>query len=257
MKKRYLIYIGTIIPSICSAETTSGGNGDLLLKILGAVFLFIILFIVWIYFDNNRDNKKSDTGGGSHITMEKSNIVKKNQSYQEKILNLNNELKEKNEEIESLNKTIASKNKEIESLKSEILRISKSSLDNNSSNSDSCKNDDTPVGGDQREELDKNNLNKYTSYNDLTVVNGNLIKAESEQTTYYRMWCEGGEILFEFVNNDRTRKAINNRTIIIEPFCIKLEDSKSPDTSEMIETITPGILNDDYSLRKKAEIIYK
>ena len=94
------------------------------------------------------------------------------------------------------------------------------------------------------------------NYIELAVINGCLVKEESEQT-YYRAWRENGPILFEFVNNDRTRKAINNRTIIVEPFCIKLESSRSPDVSEKIETKTPGILNDDYTLRKKAEIIYK
>ena len=269
MKKRYLIYIGTIIPSICFAETRSEESGDLFITVLSAVFIFIIIFIVWIFIDTNRENKRIIKRKGTRLTVEEKTIVKKNMDYQKKYASkekenesLNNEIVSRDKEIESLNNQIASRDKIIESLTNQIaslrdvLHTEKISLDKSSPNSEAGKSDDnTEDEGDQRDNSKLDNSDEHSFY--MTVVNGNLVKAESEQTTYYFTWCEKGDILFKFVNNDRTRTAINNRTIIIEPFCIKLENSKSPDSSEVVETITPGILNEDYSLRKKAEIIFK
>ena len=91
----------------------------------------------------------------------------------------------------------------------------------------------------------------------LTVKNGLFAEADSNGVYYYKTWTAKGKKLFEFVNNDRTLKAINNRSILIEPFCIKMEKSISPDEAAMIETIEPGILSDDYTVEEKAKIIYK
>lgn len=91
----------------------------------------------------------------------------------------------------------------------------------------------------------------------LTVKNGLFVEADPCGVCYYRTWTANGKKYFEFVNNDRTKKAINNRSILIEPFCIKMEKSISPDEADMIETIEPGILSDDYTVIEKAKIIYK
>ena len=91
----------------------------------------------------------------------------------------------------------------------------------------------------------------------LTVLEGPLVEAGPEHVVYYKAWKKGGVIYFEFVNNDRTKKAINNRTSIIDPFCEKVESSKSPDDSEKVITITPGLLDNDYSVIEKARIEYK
>ena len=106
----------------------------------------------------------------------------------------------------------------------------------------------------------KYHIEKYTHEFDfiyLTPLEGPLVEAGPEHAVYYRAWRKDGKFYFEFVNNDRTKKAINNRTSIIEPFCEKVESSKSPDDSEMIATITPGLLNDDYTVIDKAKIEYK
>ena len=106
----------------------------------------------------------------------------------------------------------------------------------------------------------KEDIEKYTHEFDfiyLTPLEGPLVEAGPEHAVYYRAWRKDGKFYFEFVNNDRTKKAINNRTSIIEPFCEKVESSKSPDDSEMIATITPGLLNDDYTVIDKAKIEYK
>ena len=91
----------------------------------------------------------------------------------------------------------------------------------------------------------------------ITVKKGIFVEADSCDAIYYKSWTEKGKKYFEFVNNDRTKKAINNRSILIEPFCIKMEESISPDEADMIETKKPGILSDDYTVIEKAKIIYK
>lgn len=91
----------------------------------------------------------------------------------------------------------------------------------------------------------------------ITVKNGLFVEADSYDAIYYKVWIEKGKKLFEFVNNDRTKKAINNRSILIEPYCIKMEESIPPDEADMIETKEPGILYDDNTIKEKAKIIYK
>lgn len=91
----------------------------------------------------------------------------------------------------------------------------------------------------------------------LTVKNGLFVEANPFGVCYYKTWTTNGKKLFEFVNNDRTKMAINNRSILIEPFCIKMEKSISPDEADMVETKIPGILSDDFTVIEKAKIIYK
>ena len=156
-----------------------------------------------------------------------------------------------------LTNKLSKKDDEIASLRRQIGELNSSfsrSISNDSNKQEGDNNGRTDVGDNKN--TNSNPLVGNFNFIELAVINGSLVKEESEQT-YYRAWREKGQLLFEFVNNDRTRKAINNRTIIIEPFCIKLESSKSPDNSEEIETKTPGILNEDYTIRRKAEIIYK
>ena len=254
MKKFFVTYAVTFLPLICYANTFPQGSGLLYKGIAIGIFISVFLAVIGIFIETKISNKKQ------RIRVEEINIKKnrisENLDLRESNVKLEKQLSGKNEEIESLQSQLSKKEKEIESLRSQIKALSnrniKPSYDSNKQEDYNEKKD-----VDENKNTNSNPLVGQLNYIELAVINGNLVKAESEQTTYYRAWMEKGQILFEFVNNDRTRKAINNRTIIIEPFCIKLEHSKSPDVSEEIETITPGILNDDYTLRKKAEIIYK
>ena len=226
---------------------------------IGVVLLFLlILALIWIQIEAKKSKRKKEAS--NDISKEdKANVVKKNQELQGDIANLRSELSERKGEIESLNTILNQKEKEIDFLRKQIVELnissSRSNLFTNGSNKNKEDNKDEAALG-ENIDTKTNSYVGLSNYYELAVINGNLVKAESEQT-YYRAWRVNGQLIFEFVNNDRTRKAINNRTIIIEPFCIKLESSKSPDISEEIETKTPGILNDDFTLRKKAEIIYK
>ena len=260
MKKSFITYAVSFIPLTSYANSSPQGGGMSLLEIIVIVVILLLIFaVIWIVFDIRRKNKKNEEQrnrkGGKKLIDK--NRINENIDLKKTKKGLEEEIAKKNKEIASLKNKLTVKDNEIASLKKQIMESISSSSRRSMSSTDSNKQDDNNENTNVDANNNSNPLVGQPNYNELAVINGNLVKAETEQTTYYRAWREKGLILFEFVNNDRTRKAINNRTIIIEPFCMKLESSKSPDTSEEIETKTPGILNDDYTLRKKAEIIYK
>lgn len=261
MKKYYLSYVGTFLPLTCYANSSfQEGSMSMVLKLLIVLCILVILGSLWVIVANKISNKK-EKEKESGKEKKKSNYNKKiieNIDLKSKIVELETILSGKDEEIENLSKQLSEKDKVIESLRKQIIELNTSSSRSSMTSNDSNKQEDNIEKKDvgDNKNTNSNPFAGKLNYIELAVINGSLVKEDSEQT-YYRAWRENGQMLFEFVNNDRTRKAINNRTIIVEPFCIKLESSKSPDISEEIETKTPGILNDDYTLRKKAEIIYK
>ena len=255
MKKIIIFCIAISIPLVCSAENPFFGESMDFISIFCAVLLFLLLMsVVWIYYESKKgNNKKSSFIIEDNLNGQEYNHGKDKRSNVNKILELKEEIKE-------LNKLISEKNEEINELKKEnsFLRgKNKIIKDSPSENSNDEKKKDIDNISEKNDYINPNSSDAHSDFIALTVVNGNLSKAESDHTIYYRSWRNKDKLLFEFVNNERTRKAINNRTIIIEPFCIKQENSKSPDISEEIETIIPGVLNEDFTLLKKAEIIYK
>ena len=87
----------------------------------------------------------------------------------------------------------------------------------------------------------------------LTVMDGNLVIASTSQVSYYRAWEIDGDIFYEFYS-DKTAKAINNRSVIIEPFCDKDPASIPADQASNIDTTLYGFLNKDYSVKTKTII---
>lgn len=85
---------------------------------------------------------------------------------------------------------------------------------------------------------------------------GRLKKAEIGDIIYYKAWEEKGKLYFVFVNSERTPKAINNRTTIIEPFCDNVGSIKSPDNADAIEIVKEGVLTDDFQVLEKVKIKY-
>lgn len=264
MKKYYLILLCISIPCACYAQNTNLGElFPFFLLLLGGVFL-LLLFVAWLYINGKINEKKKRIGRqragesddmGNRLSNKDRSIVKKNKELQDDNQKLRNKISELEQQLSQKNTDIRQLNKEKTRLEDRIKLMSRST--NEQANEDSGNKQNI---GDERSNVKIENkipVVSQTDYNDLTVLNGNLVKAEYEHTIYYHSWRSDGKLLYEFVNNERTRKAINNRTIIIEPFCIKQESSKSPDVSEEIETMVPGILNEDYTIAKKAEIIYK
>lgn len=103
------------------------------------------------------------------------------------------------------------------------------------------------------EEVQKNVRPEEVEYLALTVTDGNLTIASPSQVSYYRAWEIDGDIFYEFYS-DKTAKAINNRSVIIEPFCEKDPTSIPADKASHIETTLYGFLNKDYSVKIKTII---
>ena len=233
------------------------------IQVIGILLIFVLFFVLYIFIDNLMKKHEKGLGeDGDDSTKDSENETvsdKANHKLNNKNKELNKELSNKDAKIKELKEELSSKDAKIDELNKRISSLEKTirtyekSKDKGNQKEHSNQQTMSPKGPAQVLETSYS----LSGYSELTVLNGRLVKAESEHTVYYRSWRKKNKMFFEFVNNDRTRKAINNRTIIIEPFCIKQDDSKSPDLSEEIETKVPGILNEDYSIFKKAEIIYK
>ncbi len=103
------------------------------------------------------------------------------------------------------------------------------------------------------EEVQKNGHPEDVEYLALSVTDGRLTIASPSQVSYYRAWEIDGDIFYEFYS-DKTAKAINNRGVIIEPFCEKDPASIPADQASNIETTLYGFLNKDYSVKTKTII---
>jgi len=103
------------------------------------------------------------------------------------------------------------------------------------------------------EVIQKNVRPEDVEYVALTVTDGNLTIASTSKASYYRAWEIDDDIFYEFYS-DKTAKAINNRSVIIEPFCEKDPTSVPADQASNIETILYGFLNKDYSIKTKTII---
>ena len=91
----------------------------------------------------------------------------------------------------------------------------------------------------------------------LSIQSGGKLKqAEVGDVVYYRAWQEKGKLYFVFVNSERTLKAINNRTTIIEPFCDNVGSMKSPDNADSIEVVKEGVLDDNFLILERVKIKY-
>ena len=89
----------------------------------------------------------------------------------------------------------------------------------------------------------------------LSVSEGKLVEVSTRQASYYRAWKHKGRIFFEFFcDPQKVKKAINNRSAIIDPCCVKAESSKEPDISSNIVTIRQGELDNSFNIKTKVTI---
>lgn len=247
---------------------------DPILQILLIVFFFLIVLCLAIiiyskyiekkYDESDENNQKGeDSLKTSQVSDSKNDSHNKNKSSSKKgkqfakrsrhtIRNDNDTLTEQNDSGEDGNAPLESRESEFDS----------------SPESREPEFDSPSERPDEKEETSSSEDNSERATMDtppkteklfamITVKNGLFVEADSCDAIYYKAWIEEGKMLFEFVNNERTKKAINNRSILIEPFCFKMDNSISPDEADMIETKEPGILSDDYTVEEKAKIIYK
>lgn len=254
MRKILYIFICYNFPIVSHAQNFFGESGNSL-YIFSGLLLLLLLLVLWIFIDTQRKNRKTkqtDEAGSTGMKLGLSDNER----------NLVSENLKLNSLVTKLQEEISTKDAQIKDWEDKFFMLQKASQSYNGFNSGTLDTQKQELP--EEEEKEDKVINKILEATEpqssnmfFTVLNGNLVEAEPDQTIYYHCWKEKGKMLFEFVNNERTRKAINNRTVIIEPFCIKQEMSKSPDLSEVIETKIPGILNEDFTIFKKAEIIYK
>ena len=232
-------------------------------KIFAIVFVVLLAACAYIIIstrkENSANNNKKKPIDFPHATLSpEKELPEKFTKKQFKRVEKNEEklddLEKKNSELEKRVKELSN---QLEALKKEIKKIQKQEM--NISHSISGNPSSVPSSiANKRKPNDENSRSIVATYERLTLGgDGNLIYCEEGYPVYYRAWRERERIRFEFVNSDRTKKAINNRSTFIEPFCNKTEESKFPDESDFIETITPGFLNDDYTVKEKAIIRYK
>ena len=244
MRNVFFTCFGILCPVVGYANNILSADNKILLYGLLLMLLIIFVFLIWIYVESKKENNKKK----QDLSPEERSAISKNLELREIIKSLNLELSEKEEKIKELTSQ---------------LEVLINNANNHKADSPNVPNEqeeqqkDKTKTNDKGDKPNRNELEGQSVYDELTVKNGILIKVEPNDTIYYCSWNRKGKKYFKFVNNERTRKAINNRTVIIDPFCIKQEGSKSPDLSEEIETIIPGILSEDYSIIRKAEIIYK
>ena len=235
-------------------SSLSGWGIDTTIMVLIFLMIIMIAIVGFISFLNSKEDKGSTSVRQKCPLHDKPSQNAKNQNQTAEILKLQDQLKTKERNIENLNKELDNRDTVINQLNIEIKALNELlNINNNKSiGSALVKSDSVKVLEPSAPSTHKQDFTKIN----LTVLEGPLVEAGPEHAVYYKAWREGSRLLFEFVNNDRTKKAINNRTSIIEPFCEKVETSKSPDDSERIKTCEPGVLNEDYSIRVKAKIEY-
>lgn len=229
------------------------------IAIVAIIFLYIFIAILKKksdFVDNSKKKRKVDVQPSLALSEKElptkftKKQLKRVEKYEEKV----DDLEKKNSELDKKVKELTN---QIEILRKDIRAIQ----EKNTNSSPNASGNPSPISNNVATKEKTNGQNEHPiviSYERLTIGgDGNLIHCEEGHQVYYKAWKEGERIKFEFVNNDRTKKAINNRSTYIEPFCNKIEDSKLPDESNYIDTITPGILNNDYSVKEKAVIRYK
>ncbi len=237
---------------------------DILIKI-GVIAIVIVLFVcIYIAIRKRKivivdDSKKKENADRqpSFTPSEKELPAKYTKKQFKKIEEKVNKIDDLEKNYSKLEKRVKELSNQLEALRKECIAIQEQSTKTTYASSENPSPGPSTIAN-KRKANNENSRPIAVTYERLTLGgNGNLIHCEEGYPVYYRAWKEREKIKFEFVNSDRTKKAINNRSTFIEPFCNKTEESKFPDESDFIETITPGVLNNDYTVKEKAVIRFK
>lgn len=95
------------------------------------------------------------------------------------------------------------------------------------------------------------------SYFYLKVADGKLVL--SEFISYYRAWESNNNFYYEFhCDKSKMAKVINNRSVLLEPFCRKESSSEDADNATSIVPIKPGTLDkNNYAITEKTIIKFE
>lgn len=90
-------------------------------------------------------------------------------------------------------------------------------------------------------------------FSDLAVSDGHLVSCAVGQTAYYRTWEYDGKRYFEFYcEPSKAPKAFNNRSVIIDPFCLKDNDSVPVDEAKTFTTLEYGEIDANLNIINKS-----
>jgi hypothetical protein len=96
------------------------------------------------------------------------------------------------------------------------------------------------------------------SYQYLAVSDGRLVPCAVGQTPYYHYWEYEGKFYYEFFcDPSKVAKAVNNRSVIIDPFCQKDSDSVNVDKSKSMKIVEFGELDENINIITKSIISYR
>lgn len=95
------------------------------------------------------------------------------------------------------------------------------------------------------------------SYLFLKVSDGKLVL--SDTISYYRAWLFNNVLYYEFYcDKSRIAMVINNRSVLLEPFCRKESSSEDADNATSIVPIKPGTLDkNNYAIIEKTIIKFE
>lgn len=110
----------------------------------------------------------------------------------------------------------------------------------------------------------RRNFNPKTSkpsnviYKELAVSEGRLVACSIGQTPYYRSWKYEGRFFYEFFcDKTKAAKAVNNHSVIIDPFCQKSSDSVSIEEYKRMTTVEFGEIDSYNSIISKSIILFE
>lgn len=96
------------------------------------------------------------------------------------------------------------------------------------------------------------------SFIELAVSDGKLVQCNPGQTPYYHCWEYEGKLYYKFNSEDaKAAKAINNRSVIIDPFCQKDSKSVPVDSATAFITLEYGEMDSNYNIIHKSLIKFK
>lgn len=95
-------------------------------------------------------------------------------------------------------------------------------------------------------------------YFNLAVSDGKLVPCSIGQTYYYHYWEYEGTFYYEFFcEQSKVAKAVNNRSVIIDPFCQKDSESVAVDEAKSMVIKQFGVIDQNFNVLSKSLISYK
>lgn len=96
------------------------------------------------------------------------------------------------------------------------------------------------------------------TYKELAVSEGRLVTCSIGQTPYYRSWEYEGRFFYEFFfGKTKAAKAVNNHSVIIDPFCQKASASVSIEEAKRMTIIEFGEIDSNNSVISKSIILFE